>query len=287
MQLIRIPHILWIVLAVGFAVRIIFSISLEYSIIHGISSDDSYYYFRIAQNIANGYGSTFDHLTLTNGYQPLIMIPLILIYSLFASTEILLPVIVGQIFLTFINLFAAILTYHLMLRLSNGSKLAAIMTVTFLYLNPVFIAINFKSLETNLYWFFLVLFLYYFLKCKETDSFRNDFICGIIISLAALSRLDGAFLLVALALYIFIRKSSLIFVKLKKIFNIGLGFSLLFVPYLIYNQIAFGHFVPISGRAKVFHNHRAVLEQVGSYFSFDFLLYELKRFFFPFNFETF
>jgi hypothetical protein len=286
-HLIKIPFFLWIVLAVGFIIRIIFSISLEYSIIHGISSDDSYYYFRIAQNIANGYGSTFDQLTLTNGYQPLVMGPLIFIFSLFASAEIALPVIFGQIFLTIINLFAAILTYYLTLRLSNGSRLAAIMTVTFLYLNPVFIAINFKSLETNLYWFFLVLFLLYFLKNKEVNSFKNDFIFGILISFAAFSRLDGAFLIVALALYIFFKKSFSISKRIKKIFNIGLGFSFLFVPYLIYNQIAFGHFVPISGRAKVFHNHRAVLEQVGSYLSLDFVLYELRRFFFPFNFDLF
>jgi len=282
-----IPLFLWIILSIGFIARIIFSISLEYSIVHGISSDDSYYYFRIAQNIANGFGSTFDQLTPTNGYQPLIMIPLILIYSLFAYTEILLPVIIGQIFLTIVNLFAAILTYKLMMRLSDGSKLASIMTVTFLYLNPVFIAINFKSLETNLYWFFLVLFLLYYFKNKEIESFKIDFISGILISLAALSRLDGAFIIAALALYIFFRKSSSVLVRIKKISNVGLGFSSLFVPYLIYNQIVFGHFVPISGRAKVFHNHRAVLEQVGSYFSFDFILYEIKRFFFPFNFDLF
>lgn len=283
----EIPISLWIVLAVGFIVRIIFSISLEYSIIHGISSDDSYYYFRIAQNIANGYGSTFDQLTLTNGYQPLVMIPLIFIYSLFSSTEILLPVIFGQIILTIINLLAAILTYHLMLRLSNKSKLAAVMTVTFLYLNPVFIAINFKSLETNLYWFFLVLALLYFLNNRENNSNRNDFIFGILISLAALSRLDGAFLIIAFALYVLFKKSFSLSERVKKIFFAGFGFSLIFVPYLIYNQIVFGHFVPISGRAKVFHNHKMVLNEVGSYFSFDFVLYELKRFFFPFNFDLF
>lgn len=283
----EIPISLWIVLAVGFIVRIIFSVSLEYSIIHGISSDDSYYYFRIAQNIANGYGSTFDQLTLTNGYQPLVMIPLISIYSLFSSAEILLPVIVGQIILTVINIVAAIITYHLMIKLSNGSKLAAIMTVIILYLNPVFIAINFKSLETNLYWFFLVLALNYFLNIRESNSNKNDFIFGIIISLAALSRLDGAFLIIGFVFFVLFKQSWQLSLRVKKIFFTGLGFSLLFIPYLIYNQIIFGHFVPISGRAKVFHNHKMVLNEVGSYFSFDFVLYELKRFFFPINFDLF
>lgn len=33
--------------------------------------DDAYYYFRIAENIARGNGSTFDGINTTNGYQPL------------------------------------------------------------------------------------------------------------------------------------------------------------------------------------------------------------------------
>lgn len=51
--------------------------------------------------------------------------------------------------------------------------------------------------------------------------------------------------------------------------------------------MVFGNPVPISGRAKVFHNHRAVLDQVGDYFTLDFFLYELRRFIFPFNFDLF
>ncbi len=35
------------------------------------SHDDAYYYFQIAWNLAHGFGSTFDRLHPTNGYQPL------------------------------------------------------------------------------------------------------------------------------------------------------------------------------------------------------------------------
>ncbi|HNE05470.1 MAG TPA: hypothetical protein PLT08_13175, partial [Anaerolineales bacterium] len=30
--------------------------------------DDAYYYFKVAQNIAEGHGSTFDGINITNGY---------------------------------------------------------------------------------------------------------------------------------------------------------------------------------------------------------------------------
>src|SRR4029078_7829570 len=37
----------------------------------GLTQDDGYYYFKIAQNLAAGRGSTFDGLHGTNGYHPL------------------------------------------------------------------------------------------------------------------------------------------------------------------------------------------------------------------------
>jgi hypothetical protein len=33
--------------------------------------DDAYYYFKVAQNISEGKGSTFDGINPTNGYHPL------------------------------------------------------------------------------------------------------------------------------------------------------------------------------------------------------------------------
>ena len=44
--------------------------------------DDAYYYYKIAQNISEGHGSTFDGINLTNGYHPLWMLICIPIFSL-------------------------------------------------------------------------------------------------------------------------------------------------------------------------------------------------------------
>lgn len=48
--------------------------------------DDSYFYLKIAQNIALGFGSTFDRVNLTNGYHPLW---LILLSGYYLLTEFL------------------------------------------------------------------------------------------------------------------------------------------------------------------------------------------------------
>ncbi len=281
--------LLFLVLAIGLVVRIILSFSIEYSTTHGISSDDSYYYFRIAQNIANGYGSTFDQINKTNGYQPLVLLFLVIVYKIFSS-DIFIPIIISQLILSLISTLAAYLTYQFVKKISN-SEFSGLISVVFIFLNPVIIAINFKSLETNFYWLFLIIsFLFYerYLKNSEVSkSYLQYLIFGVIISFAAFSRLDGAFYIVGFAIYLFFFSSEKIFNRLKKIFLSGIGFSILFVPYLILNQLQFGNPVPISGRAKVFHNHRTVLNQVGDYFSFDFILYEIRRFMFPFNFDLF
>jgi hypothetical protein len=281
--------LIYSILLVGLFIRIILSFSIEYSITHGISSDDSYYYFRIAQNIANGYGSTFDQINRTNGYQPLVLWFLVVIFSLF-NFDLLTPVIISQILLSIISTIAAYLTYHF-IKSKSRNEFAAMLSVVFLFLNPIIIAINFKSLETNFYWLFLitsVLFYEKFLRDSLDEKRKlHFFIFGLIISFAAFSRLDGGFYIIAFAFYLFISKGIKIIDKIKKIFFAGLGFSVLFVPYLVYNYLSFGNFVPISGRAKVFHNHKAVLNQVGDYFSIKFFLYELRRFFFPFNFDLF
>lgn len=276
-------------LIIGFIIRVIISFSIEYSIEHGISSDDSYYYFRIAQNIANGNGSTFDLINKTNGYQPLVLLFLTFIYLLFPS-NIFAPVIISQLILSVTATAAAYLTFVFVERISRN-EYAALLSSILIFLNPVLIAINFKSLETNFYWLFILIsILFYDQKIKNSGDSKLEFkylLFGLIIALAALSRLDGGFYILAFSIYIlFLKKES--FLKRFKIALVtGLGFSIIFIPYLVFNYLNFDHFVPISGRAKVFHNHSSVLSQVGDYWSFDFFLYEIRRFVFPFNFDLF
>ena len=52
--------------------------------------DDAYYYFKVAQNISEGHGSTFDGINKTNGYHPLWMVICIPIFAL-ARFDLILP----------------------------------------------------------------------------------------------------------------------------------------------------------------------------------------------------
>src|SRR5579862_331595 len=52
-----------------------------------VTLEDGYYYFKIAQNLASGAGSTFDGLHPTNGYHPLWLLCLVPIFWLKTSPE--------------------------------------------------------------------------------------------------------------------------------------------------------------------------------------------------------
>ena len=52
---------------------------------NGYLYDDSFYAFKIAQNIASGHGATFDGVHPTNGFQPLYVFLLVPLFWLFGS----------------------------------------------------------------------------------------------------------------------------------------------------------------------------------------------------------
>ena len=47
-----------------------------------LTFDDAFYYFGIARNVAEGHGSTFDGINLTNGYHPLWMLLSVPVFGL-------------------------------------------------------------------------------------------------------------------------------------------------------------------------------------------------------------
>ena len=62
----------------------------EYSVLNWFQTDDAFYYFKVAQNIVEGKGSTFDGINLTNGYHPLWLIVCLPVFVL-ARWDLVLP----------------------------------------------------------------------------------------------------------------------------------------------------------------------------------------------------
>src|SRR5579871_74863 len=52
-----------------------------------VTDEDGFYYFKIAQHVARGEGSTFDGLHPTNGYHPLWLLCLVPVYWLTGAPQ--------------------------------------------------------------------------------------------------------------------------------------------------------------------------------------------------------
>ena len=66
------------------------ALSESHNFVEWFIRDDAYYYFKVAQNISEGHGSTLDGINLSNGYHPLWMLVCIPIFSL-ARFDLILP----------------------------------------------------------------------------------------------------------------------------------------------------------------------------------------------------
>lgn len=172
------------------------------------SRDDAFYYFKVAQNITEGLGSTFDGINLTNGYHPLWMIICTPIFAL-ARFDLILPLRVLLMVMAGLNAATAILIYRLVkINLSHAVALLAAMFWAFnLYIHSVVYEFG---LETPIAAFAIVLFIYklsQFEKEWRTKpvTTRQLVILALVAIMVMFSRLDLVFLAVLIGIWIIFR----------------------------------------------------------------------------------
>jgi hypothetical protein len=213
--------------------------------------DDSFYYLRIAQNVARGLGSSFDGINPTNGYHPLWMIMLLPVASFFKAPENLLrAVLVLQILLAGTGFGFLGLIFE-----KTGTKKSGLLLAgALVFLNPVLLSIFVNGLESALY--FCALCLGFLLWVITLDKKPYEFLLwlglGAFFGVVFLSRLDGAILAFWLGVAILINNEALT-ARIKKALGFGIGFIAVSVPYLAYNLARFGNLMPISGRVKSYY----------------------------------
>jgi len=123
-----------------------------------LTRDDAYYYFKVAQNISEGHGSTFDGINPSNGYHPLWMLVCIPIFAL-ARFDLILPLRILILVLAGLRAATSILLYRL-LRNVVAKPIAMLGGLYWAFdLHIHWIAYQ-QGLETGLAAFCLVLFLY-------------------------------------------------------------------------------------------------------------------------------
>ena len=174
--------------------------------------DDAYYYFKVAQNISEGLGSTFDGVNLANGYHPLWMLINIPIFSL-ARFDLILPLRILLLLMGALHAGTAILLYRLISR--TLSEVAGILIATFWAFNVyIYATVTQFGLETGITAFSLLLFLNLFEKLERkwrTESLtRKEIVRFALLGVMLLfSRLDTVFLVLLFGFYLVFRKIPL------------------------------------------------------------------------------
>jgi hypothetical protein len=226
------------------------------------STDDAFYYFKVAQNIAEGFGSTFDRINLTNGYHPLWTFMLVPIFAL-AKYDLVLPLRLTILLLAVVNAGTSIVLYRLLRRVS--SKEIAMFMSLFWVLSPRIHGATVElGMESGINALFTAWLIYWVTKLEDFRSERKInrmslIQASIVAGLAVFSRLDNAFLAGVMGLWILFRfwqSSEKISVQdsWKRRFEVAVcyfapwGLSLLI--YMLINLAVFGTFMPVSGQIK-------------------------------------
>lgn len=174
--------------------------------------DDAYYYFKVAQNITEGHGITFDGISPTNGYHPLWILVNIPIFAL-ARFDLILPLRILLMVQAALSAGTAVLIFRLVRGVTAPviGVAASAWWVTNHYLHSTMYEFG---LETGLAAFAVTLLVYQLWKFEREwrstppTPRRIAGLAGFAI-LAMFSRLDLAFLAALAGAWILLRGTRL------------------------------------------------------------------------------
>ena len=125
-------------LGLGIAVSILIALYMWVSLKlpDRLFADDNYFYFQVAWNFVRGMGSTFNNIMPTNGYYPLWMLVLSLVYKVVPSRVEAVPVIGGVI--AALNLAMLWTVYRLLAKVAGGLWIVAfVLLLSFAFMSQM------------------------------------------------------------------------------------------------------------------------------------------------------
>jgi hypothetical protein len=185
--------------------------------------DDAYYYFKVAQNISEGRGSTFDGIHPTNGYHPLWMLVCIPVFAL-ARFDLILPLRVLVIVTGVFQLSTAVLLYRLVRSLMS-TPVAILAAAYWVFDSYVLVFLYKTGVESSAALFFIVLLLYLVLRLERSWRLAARSIAplvalALVATLAVFSRLDLIFFAMIMGVWIVMRQSAMRYLLLLDVLTI-------------------------------------------------------------------
>ena len=195
--------------------------------------DDAYYYFKVAENIGLGHGSTFDGINPTNGYHPLWMLICISIFTL-ARFDLILPLRVLLIVMSLFSIATAILLYRLIGDILSPpvGMLIAVYWVFNFYIQDTFYNLGLESGIALFFVALLIYMLYHLEKNKRSVGWRQVAWLSVVATLTMFGRLDLVFFVLIVGIWIVFRDEPMRYLMPLDILAITAATLLAFVMRL-------------------------------------------------------
>ena len=260
--------------------------------------DDAFYYFKIARNITEGLGVTYDGIQKTNGFHPLFLIP-ILPFFLFGENSITFPLHLVAIFLSLLSFGTGIFLYKISKTIVD--EWYALFIVAIWSFSPIVVDKELNGMETGLNLFLIAATSYYYFTNIVNDlsnlKSKKLLILGTLLGLVILSRLDGVIFLGVILIHLSyciikeFRRMGWFNKLIRSVVPLIAMVLILVVPWLTFIYNVSGSIIPTSGQAVrymsqnygfAFINFRFGINQPTSFLHDIPIQYYLENIFFSF-----
>jgi hypothetical protein len=197
----RIPFEIWLTILI-LVVHLYIVLLPGNRLVNWFHSDDAFYYFKVAQNITEGHGITFDQIGRDSGFHPLWMVVITPLFA-FARYDLLLPLRMVVLLSAAFSAGTAILLFRMSRRILH--PYAAGFIAVFWAFHPYIHAnITQMGLESALSGFMIAWLVYRLVQEHDAESFSalRLLFTGLIGALTVLARLDNVFLVVVAGIWL-------------------------------------------------------------------------------------
>ena len=228
-----------------------------------VLQDDFYYYSKIAQNISNGQGSTFNGLYKTNGYHPLWLLTLVPVWKAARSIyDVIYAVEIAGLLACVAIFFSA----KRVISRVNPDPLQSNVVASVIALMSA--PLMFTGMEVILCVPLAMTLSDLVIWSPQRWSFPRSLALGFLASLTILSRLDSILLVALLGCGTLWRGRANLKETVRWMAPMTIGLLPVAV-YLSLNHLRFGAWMPVSGSAKQLRlNHHLSLRALKYVFQF-------------------
>ncbi|WP_147675771.1 hypothetical protein [Xanthomonas massiliensis] len=236
--------------------------------------DDTYYIASIARNIGSGLGFSADGMTQTSGFQPLFVFLATPIFLLFQGPAAFYALSVLS--LAFIP--AVVIIFALLLTRKGGGNIAVGTLTGIIFVGGYgVLRVALNGMESTLSTFMALISILLFDGAVSKAKLRGFFVLGFALGGLLLSRIDGVFVCVAIAI------ACLALRLYRGLFYSAVSALLVVAPWWLFCARKFGSIIPESGAAVKLITQFHQSGYLTSGRALFFILEDVSAFIFPFR----